>query len=370
MNETTSNLLTVCAATVLLAVALSACGGGGDGPMTGGETMPPDGGGMVSVVTEFGDDGLIAGPGASPEAMGPVDTLASVALRGEDFVPVLSPVKFDSDGTNSGVVLLEEDDQAYVKSVAIDGPSGFTLTYVVNGQETEVQFGPEHVTRTDEAYGHFTEFSREVDNAQFLVWSAPTFSPLQPVHRDYFTLAGWQVGYDFRGYASVGVLTSPERLTSGGATYEGQVVADLWNNFLTPDSFDDLVRFWGALSLDADFSAGEISGKIDYLEVEPAGTAYSNCCWEQLSVTTYIEILPGSIAGNRFHADWIGREPNASTDWPHHVRGFDGSLLGEFYGPNGEEAGGVITGQREERNQFINGRFGAEKTVEAQAAEQ
>ena len=251
MNETTSNLLTVCAATVLLAVALSACGGGGDGPMTGGETMPPDdgetmmpddGGGMV---TEFGDDGLIAGPGASPEAMGPADTLANMALRGEDFAPVLAPVKVDDSDTNPRIVLPEEDDQAYVKSVALDGPSRFTITYVVNGQEAEVEFGPEHLT--------IDGFYREVNNTQFWMWNAATTYNGEPVSRQYFTLVGWQAD-DLRGYAAAGVLTHPHRLESlGSATYTGQMVVDLWANGTAQNLFGNLGRLWGEMNLNAKF---------------------------------------------------------------------------------------------------------------------
>ena len=50
MNVSKSKFLTTCAATVLLAVALSACGGGGDGPVTDGDDMMPgdgDGDGMI-----------------------------------------------------------------------------------------------------------------------------------------------------------------------------------------------------------------------------------------------------------------------------------------------------------------------------------
>ena len=51
MNVSTSKLLATCAATVLLAVALSACGGGsGSGPITDGDDMMPgDGDGMKPV---------------------------------------------------------------------------------------------------------------------------------------------------------------------------------------------------------------------------------------------------------------------------------------------------------------------------------
>ena len=61
MTVLTGKLLTACAASVLLGVALSACGGGGDGPSTGGG-MPPEGdGGMApGDGSGIGDDPSLA----------------------------------------------------------------------------------------------------------------------------------------------------------------------------------------------------------------------------------------------------------------------------------------------------------------------
>ena len=42
-------------------------------------------------------------------------------------------------------------------------------------------------------------------------------------------------------------------------------------------------------------------------------------------------------------------------------------MLGEFYGPNGEEVGGVLTGERAATDQVINGRFGGESQQAAAA---
>ena len=113
--------------------------------------------------------------------------------------------------------------------------------------------------------------------------------------------------------------------------------------------------------MEADFSNSSIEGEIASLWAEPPGTAFSNCCWEQLPSTTSIEILPGEITENRFHGDWEGRDTVANPDLRYSLLGLKGSLLGEFYGPDGEEIGGVITGQRESTDQVINGVFGADK---------
>jgi hypothetical protein len=191
------------------------------------------------------------------------------------------------------------------------------------------------------------------------VWSAPTFSNLQSVPRDYFALFGWQANF-IRGFGSAGVLTPPDTLTDlGSATYEGQMVADLWDSFSEPELFDNLGRMWGALTLDANFSDGEIEGAIDEIWIEPPGTAFTNTAWYQLPDTTSISIEEGTIDGNRFHAAWEGHDTDTGSADTNSVRDFEGAMLGEFYGPNGEEIGGVITGQREGTSDVINGRFGA-----------
>ena len=59
-----------------------------------------------------------------------------------------------------------------------------------------------------------------------------------------------------------------------------------------------------------------------------------------------IDIASTSINEGRFVAEWVGNDPNANAgsrrDDP---RGFRGNVLGELYGPAGEEIGGVISGR-------------------------
>ena len=54
-----------------------------------------------------------------------------------------------------------------------------------------------------------------------------------------------------------------------------------------------------------------------------------------------------SIDEGRFTADWTGQDSNPDSSALESVRGFVGSLFGEFYGPNGEEVGGVLNGHRD-----------------------
>ena len=64
----------------------------------------------------------------------------------------------------------------------------------------------------------------------------------------------------------------------------------------------------------------------------------------------------------RFTADWEGRD-SGETPLEDSVRGFTGTMLGEFYGPAGEEVGGVLRGHRDATastpEQILNGFFSA-----------
>ena len=134
-------------------------------------------------------------------------------------------------------------------------------------------------------------------------------------------------------------------------------MADYWRtNNPTARFFDNRGTVWGEMTLEADFSGGSISGEVDELWIEDHGDSYTDT-WVQLAATNSIQISDGTIDENRFHADWEGQDTDTSSALTHSMRDFDGSLLGEFYGPNGEEAGGVLTGERESTNQIINGRF-------------
>ena len=78
--------------------------------------------------------------------------------------------------------------------------------------------------------------------------------------------------------------------------------------------------------------------------------------------------IVGSIMDGRFTADWEGHD-SGGTPAEESVRGFTGTMLGEFYGPAGEEVGGVLRGHRDATattpEQIFNGFFSAGREPEA-----
>ena len=80
-----------------------------------------------------------------------------------------------------------------------------------------------------------------------------------------------------------------------------------------------------------------------------------------------IEVV-GHIADGRFTAEWEGHDSGAGPAEAS-VGGFTGTMLGEFYGPAGEEVGGVLRGHRDATattpEQIFNGFFSAGREPEA-----
>ena len=425
MTSKTKSLSLASAATLLLALGLYGCGGGGgSGPMTGGgEVTPKDidlsdvtpgfmaGAGTVQVaagqsavhgdiefscaaggtdcevevmvdangdITVMSTGGMVTATNApgyphrhgleasaltSPTASSAADSLENLAAAETAFAPVSAPVKITSDVMGqAGVVLLEDDEQAYVESVTHDGAAGYSVVYVVDGQKTQVDFEAADWVWNP---GEDAYYQKTVGSTTYGFSHAPMFAGdrvPKAVHRRYFQLFAWDTG-ELRGYASVGALTSSQTLVNlGSATYEGHIFAERHNSFTDPSFREVRDLIWGELTLHADFSAGAISGSADNLWVLPAAGT-----WTQAADTNSIAISNGDIEGSQFHAEWAGQDADTSSAAEDSFRGFEGSMLGEFYGPDGEEVGGVFSGERAATDQVINGRFGGESRTAAAA---
>ena len=321
--------------------------------------MPGDGDGMMA---EYGH-GLEASTLTSPTASSAADSLESLDDASTAFAPVSAPVKITSDAMGqAGVVLLEDDEEAYVESVTSDGAAGYSVVFVVDGQKTQVDF-----EAADWVWipGEIDYYQKTVGSTTYGFAHAPIYEGdrvPKVVHRRYFQLFAWDTG-ELRGYAALGALTPSQTLVNlGSATYEGHIIAERHNNFTDPNFREVRDLIWGRLTLEADFSASTISGEVGNLAIRPAAGT-----WTQAPDTNSIAISNGDIDGSRFHAEWAGQDTDTSSALEDSFRGFEGSMLGEFYGPNGEEVGGVFTGERAATDQVINGRFGGESQTAAAA---
>ena len=314
--------------------------------------------------------GLEASPLTSPMASSAADSLESLDDASTAFAPVSAPLRFTVDDMGQvGLVLLERDEEAYVESITADGAGGYSVVYVVDGEKTQVNFADTDFVSTP---GEFSYYQKIVGSAEYVFAQTPIYAgdraPKQ-VYRRYFQLFHWRsVEPDtgvLQAFAAHGAVTASQSLVNlGSATYEGHLLAERHNNFTDPDFRAAREQLWAELTLNADFSAGTVSGSTGSMWLQlPGGT------WVQVPDTNMIAFSDGEIDGSRFHAEWEGQDTNAGSPIEESLRGFEGAILGEFYGPGGEEVGGVLAGERAATNQVINGRFGAESQASAAARE-
>ena len=355
-----------CFATIaMLTMALSGCFGGGSNTMTD-DGMADDGmadDGMADDgMTDDGmtDDGmtdagleipmgLFASPLEAQYADDATDTLESMA--GTAFAPLSV---FSLRDYNEEDISIPQSDDTYIESVTRDATDGISVTFVINGEMTTVTF-------TAEAYEEQLVGDRNYTTEPWV------FSFDNPLQRQYFDTYGWGSWTDTEeqtGHFVYGVRTRPENLMSlGSASYQGYIIGDLWNDDGEVSYATHRSLIWGELALEADFDDGSIDGQVNALWTRSSRETGKE--WYEFPDTNSVAITDGVIDEGRFTADWMGQDSNPDSLASDSVRGFEGDMLGEFYGPNGEEVAGVLNGRRDATDttpeQFIHGIFGAER---------
>ena len=292
------------------------------------------------------------------------DTLANLLPGGQTlFTPLSASVRrgvsayFSSNGS------------AYLKAISSDGQGGFNVTWTIDGVDTPVHFEP----------GAFVPNEAFVnDEARYysLYGFTDAFYPEDPAdvdrtdgssYFDYLDLVGWNLWpfadqLALTGFSTFGARTMPGNLPTGSAIYEGYMAAQRWEAD-NPDFGRGGGRYlWGNLTLEADLSDMVLSGQIEGIYVPDwSSTSGQNEPLEGSSIA----IQSTGIGEAEFIASWVGNGPmDAARDKTLH--GFDGTVVGEFYGPAAEEVGGVLSGARYGMeggsDELLIGGFGASRT--------
>ena len=288
---------------------------------------------------------------ASPVYATATDDLGDRWDDGSRFAPLSSMLRRDWYEVNSTL-----DDTSYVKTTwkegrFDDGTGKFYVTYVVDGEEQTIYFDG----------GDFIEdgeyFEKEVGEEVGGLGDGGIWSYIGGFSDDpgYKYLDIWGFWYDgkqalsHRGYTSFGTRTETANLPAGSATYVGGMNADTYKQYSPSSSFRDPI--WGDLSLTADFDGGTLDGTISALHTRGQNEANGS----PLSQTTSFEIGNGQIANGQFEATLTGVDSNATASLDESVRGYEGHVIGEFFGPAAEEVGGVFSASREEDLRVMNG---------------
>ncbi|MCT7375813.1 transferrin-binding protein-like solute binding protein [Chelativorans salis] len=198
---------------------------------------------------------------------------------------------------------------------------------------------------SDDGYGwqqgDFGLYTRSADSAEDALAGKAAYDHHQVW--SYF----WSTGEGaLNGLAVIGTETKASALTSEAtATYSGYAHADLYTK--GSDSFDR-ERVRGALDMTARFDEGKISGSISSLQDRVTDD----------TIAGSVSMNETDIDGNAFSGSLT---PDAALAGV--VGDFEGNYAGKFYGPGGEEVGGVLSfGSDAEDGELIGaGMFSAGK---------
>ena len=333
---------TATALPLIAMLALAGCGGGGggstaSGPQGGGGQMP--GGGTPTPDPLMAASGLRIG---EADATTGAATLSSTADR--DF--------------DANRVSLTDD--AYIKSVSEDGSGGFSVTYVSDGDEFTVEFASADLGALQpNGRRDPNTYYKEVGGEEFYFWFSGSRGP------NYHQFASsWQEETSrFQTYVAVGAATDASALPGGTATYRGSIWGDMYDNTdpAVPRS-GSRARARGLLKLTADFSDASLGGRIYNLSVQENGAAGSDP-YDPTPQSSSLRIHDGRIVDGQFTAELTGEDDDSSVAFEDSARGFEGDMVGAFYGAQGGEVGGVFNLERDQGglDQVLVGRFRGEQ---------
>ena len=282
--------------------------------------------------------GVHASPGTPVYATttSDVDDLWDAGTR---FAPVSAVVRKEEHRYS-----LQAEEDTYIKRLNSDLNGGVVITYVVGGEERQV-----HFTEADEVYGYYLQ---ETDNSgrdmsiggsQYEYLRTASFSSWEPN------------GENIRSNATFGTRTESANLPTGTATYMGDMSAQTRNQRFHQTNRRNLLA--GDLTLTARFDESTIDGTIDSLSIR----RYGEDDYSPMSETTHFAIENGVIDDGQFTASISGVDTDAAAPLADSVRGFEGGVIGEFYGPAAEEVGGNLNASRDEDLRVMWGNFQGRK---------
>ena len=291
------------------------------------------------------EGGLARSPQAAVYATSEEDTVANLLPDGQTvFSPSSAAMYWDY--AREHTVAWPDLGAAYVKSFSSDGAGGFRVTFVIEGKEYPAHF---KVDQYNPDWNAYETFLGDDENDAWL-WSwTNSITPDDSDHTDgasfldYSDVHGWIFGgpgWQFRGAFAYGLRTMPENLPMGSATFEGEMLGEWWD--ADEPEFDSHQQIQADVNLEVNLDNNTISGQLDEFRI-PWWNSKSG--ENEPLAGSSIEITITEIDEGRFAADWVAKGP---MDAPpgETLHGFTGKIIGEFYGPAGEEVSGVLSGQR------------------------
>ena len=347
-----TNHFAAIAAAVSIAMLVAGCGGG-SGTMVSGDTP----GGVDKTGTPavlMPGDGLSASNSNPIVAADDTSTLRQSLENTDNVFPALTATLYRVFEQGSEGSELSKD--FFVDTIQMNAEGAYVVNYVLDGTPGTVT-----ITESDATGGG--DYQVVVDGTRFSFWSSTSndpFSDYDPFldYMDSWVLSSTLDNASPRMWFVFGVESQALPVT-GSATYLGSFQARAYK---TGDpSRDHRWAITGAMRLVANFDMSRLEGKIDAIRNrESSGYRVD---WP----TSSFEITNGDVQGGQFTAILIGRDSNPNASFDQSVRSFSGAILGRFYGPNADEAGGVVAAERDENgdehDRVLYGYFGG-KNIE------
>jgi len=318
-----NTLLRATSVAVSLTLTLSGCGGGG-----GDTTMTP--------------------PVPPPPPVPPI--AESLASAENQFTPLTAAMRNDYS-TDPDSASLTDDFR--VTSISSDGAGGWRVTYVLGGVEGMLHFG-----HGDKVAGSPGDFRIESDEGHdHWLWSRHSWHLDEGTEQEftYFDDISANVRFgDARDrYVLVyGHRTGTAWLPAGTSLY----TAWLHTRTQLKDNPGGSGRLdiSGPVRLVADFLSGTLEGGVSGIRFRRYDQDGNRGSWEDIPTTNRFGFENGQITGAQFMAELIGMDPdNNALD--NTVRGFEGDVHGEFYGPAAEEMGAVVKAESAAHNRVLIG---------------
>ena len=249
-------------------------------------------------------------------------------------------------------------DDFRVTSISSDGANGWQVTVARGGVETMLHF--EHGAFSDRTEGRPGEFYSETDGDDEFWFFSEHSRNLDLGQDQRFRYhdqidANVRFGSERDRYMLVyGNRTGAAGLPAGTALYTGR----LYSRTQSMDNRDGSGRLdiSGSMRLIADFASGTVEGGITAIRFRRYDENGDRGDWEAIPTTNRFVFEHGRITGAQFMAELTGMDSgnNALEDT---VRGFEGTVRGEFYGPAAEEMGAVVSAESAAHNRALIGRL-------------
>ena len=306
---------------------------------------------------------LMAGPGQNMGDASPVfatdetSTLRATLANPANVIPVLATTLVrhrvgDEQGT-------ELTDEFFVKSIRRNASGEYVLDYVLFGADEQVTI-PNNATDCTNAC------QATVNGRNFSFWNATNndddMASFEDGLGEYEYFASHRVIYQPHGsqgrmWFVFGVRN--EKLPMGTATYHGEL--DTRTLETDNPSLDARQYISGTMRIVTNFDMRTLEGRVYRIRgTEPGGDSRST--WPTSSFT----LTNGRIVNGQFTATLTGVDSDPNTPLDESVRDFMGHVLAEFYGPNAEEVGGVVSATRDVAgtadDRVLYGYIGARKT--------